>query len=427
MRVFSTSLLFGLLACAAVPAALPRPAMADSLGIAAVVNDEVITSADAEGRLRFVLATTGLSDTPETRERLKPQILRQLVDETLQLQEGARLNYKVTEEEISQAIGNIEQNRGIPAGGLLMRLQQLDVPEETFRRQVHAQLIWGDIVSRRIRPQVRLSEEEIDRARMQAEQKTPSGTTADEVHISVLSLPVEKPDQEAQVKSLAEKLVIETSRGASFEAVARELSAGGASAPFWINPSQLDAAVAQALQPLAERQVSAPIRTQDGYTIVQLLNRRGARSLAPESDTELLLKDVLLRLKDDAAPQEVEMMLQIGRNVSKSPGTCTDAGIAGVHNVEDFDITAQFRRAREADLSDAVRQLVEGLPVGGVSQPFATPEGIRFFMLCERMEAPPALADRDQTQARLTQQKMLLEAQKYMRTLRRDAFIEIRF
>jgi hypothetical protein len=47
-------------------------------------------------------------------------------------------------------------------------------------------------------------------------------------------------------------------------------------------------------------------------------------------------------------------------------------------------------------------------------------------MLCERVEKPAKLANREEAAQRLLQQKMELEADKYLRNLRRDATIDMR-
>ncbi len=119
-------------------------------------------------------------------------------------------------------------------------------------------------------------------------------------------------------------------------------------------------------------------------------------------------------------------MLQIGRDVSKNPGTCLQEGIAGIGNLEDYAISVNFRRLNTSEMTDAVKELLKDVSIGGVSQPFATPEGISFFMLCERTEAAAKLDSREEAYNRLLQEKMQRETEKFMRNLRREAYIEMR-
>ena len=62
----------------------------DTLGIAAVVNDKVISVYDLGMRLSLVTIFTGLPNNSETRNRLVPQVLQTLIEEQLKRQEASR-------------------------------------------------------------------------------------------------------------------------------------------------------------------------------------------------------------------------------------------------------------------------------------------------------------------------------------------------
>src|SRR5690606_30469399 len=61
-------------------------ALSDSQGIAAIVNDRVISSYDLDQRVKLVLLSSGIPNTPENISRIRGQVLRSLVDEFLQMQ-----------------------------------------------------------------------------------------------------------------------------------------------------------------------------------------------------------------------------------------------------------------------------------------------------------------------------------------------------
>src|SRR5262245_9447119 len=84
--------LAGLLAAAAGPAPHPAPAqLTKAIRIVAIVNGEPITNDDVDNRARLFALATGLPVSPESLDRLKAQITRQLVDERLRMQEIKRL------------------------------------------------------------------------------------------------------------------------------------------------------------------------------------------------------------------------------------------------------------------------------------------------------------------------------------------------
>ena len=74
-------------------AALSIPALAAvEQRIAAIVNDDVVSVQDLNDRLGLVLLTSRIPDQERARARLSQQVLRGLVEETLQLQEATRLS-----------------------------------------------------------------------------------------------------------------------------------------------------------------------------------------------------------------------------------------------------------------------------------------------------------------------------------------------
>ncbi len=70
------------------PSALQTALPAESAqGIAAIVNDEVISRYDLDQRMRLVISSAGVDPTPEQRKQLEQQVLRSLIDEKLKWQE----------------------------------------------------------------------------------------------------------------------------------------------------------------------------------------------------------------------------------------------------------------------------------------------------------------------------------------------------
>lgn len=413
-------------ACAS-PALLGSASAKGDLSIAAVVGEDAVSTYDVANRMKFIIATTKLPDTPEMLERIRPQVMRQLIDEKLQLHEATAHNVVIKDEDVDHAIAGIEQQRGMMPGAIDRMLQEHNVPRSTFTDQIRAQLAWSKLLIQKIRPQVKISDEEIQLAT-----KRVAATVAavkQEWQIAVLALPVDKPSRESEMRKLADRLVKEMRSGASFEEVSRQFSSnssGGKVETFWVRPEQLDPAVAKALSTAGKGAVTDPVRTGPGFTIVKVYDTRALEG-QPQAEIEVMLKEILLKLKPDAGTKEAGAMLQIGEEVAKHPGTCEEKGVANIDNLQDFAIEVNFNRTRLSDLPPALKIIAEGLKVGEISTPFASDEGIRLYMLCDKKETSGApTPDRDRIYAMLMQQKMELEAQKYLRNLRRETFIEVR-
>jgi peptidyl-prolyl cis-trans isomerase SurA len=73
-----------------------------------------------------------------------------------------------------------------------------------------------------------------------------------------------------------------------------------------------------------------------------------------------------------------------------------------------------------------LKQVVDKLKEGGISPPMAMYEGIRLVMLCGKKASAQKLVNKDMVYASVIQDKMELEAQKYMRNLRRNVYVDVR-
>ena len=98
----------------AAPAAAPAPrpnALSES--VAAVVNDDIISSYDLMQRMRLLMISSGLQPTEENLPQLEQEALRSLIDEHVQLQELKRVEkaQKITiistDKEVDEQIDDI--------------------------------------------------------------------------------------------------------------------------------------------------------------------------------------------------------------------------------------------------------------------------------------------------------------------------------
>ncbi len=409
----------------AAPALANKPAAKNEggLAIAAVVGDEAISSYDVDARLRFIVATTRLTNNPETLARVRPQVVRSLIDERLQTKAAAAENITVSDQEVASAIAGIESQRGMAAGAIAQMLAQNNVPMETFKNQIRAQLAWGKLVGKRIRPAIRISDEEA-----LARQKTMVlPKEHQELEIAFMILPVDRPKRENEVRAAAAKLSSEMRAGASFEELSRQLSGRGTNVPsLWVRPEQLDPALGRALAGASAGTITPPIRTEAGYTIVKVYNARSLEKTAERAEL-LSVKEIVLSLKPDAENQEASALLSIAEEIAKHPGRCDEDGVAGIDNLEDVEMKVVRREIATNELTQALSSILGNLVPGQISSPYATDRGIELYMLCARRPVEPSsMVDLGQVKNVILAERLELEAQKLMRNLRRDTFIEVR-
>ena len=143
---------------------LPTLVLAQGLRVVARVNDDAISDYELGQRVVFAIHTTGLQDTPDVRQRLASQILRQMIDEKLQIQDARKLGMRTSEGELDQRVGDIERASNLPRGQFRPMMQAMGVPYYIALQQIDAGISWSKIIRRKIRPTVEVSETEIDDA-----------------------------------------------------------------------------------------------------------------------------------------------------------------------------------------------------------------------------------------------------------------------
>lgn len=114
--------------------------------ILASVGKEVVTSNDLEKRYEAFIKTNNATPNANEEKAIKLEILNSLVNEKIINQEAKRLNIHVEDAEIMRTIAHIEQMQNMESGSLLKRNEELGIPAEEFKTQMHNKLILEKIL-----------------------------------------------------------------------------------------------------------------------------------------------------------------------------------------------------------------------------------------------------------------------------------------
>lgn len=401
----------------------PRPASAqqDVLRIAAVVNDDVISVFDLALRLAVAIRSSGFQDSPELRRQLAPQVLRAMIDERLQAQEAGRLKIEVTEEELKGAISQIEKQNRWDAGSFYERLAATKVDQNAILDQIKTELAWGKIVRRKFATTVAVGEDEVDEAIRRIEADRGKA----EYKIAEIFLPVDSPDDESEVRAVAADLVRQLRGGSSFPAAARQFSKSASATEGgdvgWVIGGQLVAEIDTVLGTLRPGQISDPIRTFDGFYIIRLSEQRTVLGGGVGASTFRLAQVVLDASSGSAG--EVQIL------VKELKATRDCESFLATARGRSAPISGEIGRVALDDLPTDLKAAVVSLTDGQVTDPLPYEGTRRLIMVCERVfaDAPgPASVDRDAVRRDLSNRRLDLAARRYMRDLRRTAFIEVR-
>ncbi len=253
----------------------PALARADSMGIAAVVDQGAITADDVNARLKLVMVSSGMPSNPDIVARITPQIVNGLIDEELRLQEADRLEISVSDSEIDSGFKTIAEQNNMSLEQFREVLRKSGINPATMERQIRSQLAWTKVVQSQIRPQINVSDSDVEAylARLQASKGK------SEYLLAEIYLPVEKPEEEGDMRQLANRLVGQISSGAApFFRVAQQFSKAAGAAQGgdigWVQEGQLPEELDGALSALELKTPSAPIRSVSGYHILLVRDKR---------------------------------------------------------------------------------------------------------------------------------------------------------
>ena len=393
----------------------------------AIVNDTVITGTDVDQRVNLIIAAnqlSGLSDAD--RDRLRLQILRGLIDETLQIQHARTADVTITPDEINQSYARVAANFQRTVPQMQQYLRSIGSSDATLRRQIEAELAWSRFLRRRIQPFVNVSDEEVQGVIQQLQARRGS----EEYHLKEIYLSAD-PARAPQVQQQAAQMIQQMQAGthpfeyfAQFsEATTR--STGGDLG--WINTAQLSTLpteLAQSATTMQVGQIAGPIAVGGGFSILYLADKRRVLEADPR-DARLTLKQLTVHFPAGAThDQAAAEVARFGTALHTLQG-CGDvprvAGLLNAEIVENAQITVR-------DLPPALQTIMLQLQIGQSTPPFGSPsEGVRALVLCGR-DDPQAgsLPSSSQLQNQMEETRVNLRAQNLLRDLRRDAVIEYR-
>jgi len=403
--------------------ALVAGARAQETRISAIVNDDVVSLSDLANRIQLVIRSSNLPDNQTTRDRVSAQVLRSLIDEKLELQEAKRLNVTVSQDDINQALGRIEQQNNMPKGGLDQYLAQAGISRASLVDQLTASLAWGKLVRNRLLQEVTISDEEIsdELKRMKENAGVPQN------RVSEIFLAVDDPRQDAEVKHAAERLIDQIRGGTRFAIVAQQFSQSPTAAVGgdvgWVTPEQLPPQLGEAIQKMKPGEMSYPIRTTAGYYLLYLLDRK-APGQADPGQTVLSLVEVVLPLASSASPTEQQQVMAQAQEITSTAKSCGELAKIGRDRAPES--SREIPEIKAADLPAGLRDAVLKLGVAEASKPLPFGGGIGVVMVCDRKEPANALPSREEVQELLARQRLDALARRYLRDLRRSAYVDIR-
>lgn len=387
----------------------------------AIVNGRIITGTDVDQRLALIITANGGKVSAEEKERLRVQVLRNLIDETLQIQEAAAHDIKVDRAEIDQSYERVAANFRQSPGQFDQYLRQQGSASASIKRQIEGELAWSRLLRRNIQPFVNVSADEVKSVvdRMNA------AKGSDEFRIGEIYLSA-TPENQAQIVANARNIIDQIKQGGSFAAYARQFSEASTAAVGgdlgWVRPAQLPDELAKAATEMQVGQIAGPIEVPGGVSVIYVMDKRKVLTADPR-DALLSLKQLSVSFpagttKEQASAKAASFAAQV--KGIKGCGQANELGGKIGADVVDND------NVKVRDLPPQLQDILLNLQVGEASPPFGSiNDGVRVLVVCGRDDAASAAApNAEQIMAQLEEERVNKRARIYLRDLRRDAVID---
>jgi peptidyl-prolyl cis-trans isomerase SurA len=406
-------------------------------GVAAIVNDYVISDYDLNQRTALFLATSGVRATHDTLPQIRGQVLRSLEDEILELQEAQKHKIIVTKADVDKAIKNIADDNHVATTEVMETIKRAGVADTVFRQQVAAQLTWQQVVTARYGTDILVTDEQVN----EAMDRLKKGSDKPQYLLSEIYIAVDRPEEDAMVHASATQIAQQIHDGAPFAAVATQFSQSPSAADGgnigWVTQGQLSEELDKALLPLRPGSVAGPVHAEGGYYLLLVRDRRepvgskmmqeAAAPLPNNPNGAIPLDRLLIPLPPNPSAMIKERAMALAENVRKEVRACSD--LPAVSKALTGTIYTSLGRMQPGDLAKDLRDALAKSQPGEIVQPYFSPAGLEIIMRCDPAPPKPVafkLPTHDELQNQIFVQQMSLFAKSYLRELRRDAVVETR-
>jgi peptidyl-prolyl cis-trans isomerase SurA len=246
------------------------PAFSAESRIAAVVNGDIITSYELEGRLAF---TRDLMKGQKPPADLRERILDEMVNDRIKLAEAAKFGVKVDDKEIDDTVSRMEKFYGV----------KVDKSLPWVRDQARADVAWNKFLFGYLRSMVSVGDAEVDGImESRAERKS--------YEYSVVPLLAGNGDMEGLLP-----LAKGVSSCAGFKSFAKKRGKDGSGTEIRVKDSDMNPALAAELAGLGDEGLAGPVENAGGLTLFYMCSKRETeKSALPPLDRSKVRQDLLM-------------------------------------------------------------------------------------------------------------------------------------
>ncbi|MGD2061970.1 MAG: SurA N-terminal domain-containing protein [Nitrospirota bacterium] len=268
-------------------------------GIAAIVNDEVITLSQLN-ELKMPVGRQGFINYAETDDpQVRRRLLDKLIEKKLQIQRAHSLGITVSEADVDGAIADVRSRNDMDQQELAESLREQGLTMADYRQQIREQITIARLVHHEVRSRIVVNDQDALEYYNRHPELFGAAERREICRIFFAYDPAWDETRKARAKDRIAAAIEQIKRGVPFTDVARAFSEGPNAGQGGLlgrfRDGELQPVLNRYAFGLKEHEVSELIRTADGYNLVYVRKVEEGEA-RPFVDVE---DDIILQLQSD--------------------------------------------------------------------------------------------------------------------------------
>ena len=395
--------------------------------VVAIVDDDIIMASELRERIAAVnesIAARGIKPPPE--DQLIRETLDRLILESIQLQMGRRVGVRISDAQLNSAMQRIAAQNRMTLDQFRQALEQSGQSYAAMREQVRREMIIQRVQGGNVNQRIQITDQEVDNFLATGEGQKMAQPEYHIVHALLAISPDASAAETGAAQAHVEQLLARIRAGEAFE---RVISSSTGEYAFtggdlgWRKRDDLPSLFADVAPGLAAGETSDPVRSDSGFHLVYMAEKRGGEQVVAQTQVRhILVKPSEIMTDEQARELVVELRNRaesgedfgdLAREYSEDIGSAQEGGDLGW--TSPGQMVPEFEQAMNATAVDQI------------SEPVRTQFGWHILLVeGRRQQDMTSEAIRQQAMNYLHDRKYQEELDAWLRQIRDEAFVDIK-
>lgn len=391
--------------------------------VAAQINNDIIMESEVKTRIETIKMKFIDQGRPLPPEHvLTQEILEQLITEELQMQMAQRAGIRISDQELNQSMNNIAKKNGMTLDQFKQGLEAEGTSYATARAQIKREMIISRIRQNMVNRRIKITDQEV-KAFLNSEEGKEK--IAPEFRVDHFTVPVAvnaTPDVMAEKRAEAVALLEYWKLTKDYAKTQAKFSQYQSGQMPWNKLQNLPSLFAERMTPLAKGEFAEPIKSDIGFHIVRLTDKRGGDNFVIKKThvRHILVKPNIIRTSEEAKAMAEDLYQQLidgadfaelARQKTDDTGSAVSGGDLGWMSGE--------------ELVPSFAKVMHGSDIDEISKPFQSQFGWHILQVLGRKDENMASQYQNAIARNyLRKKKFQDEQENWLQELKDDAYIE---